>query len=140
MDNLTPAQRAKCMSKIKRKDTKAERIFRKAIWHKGIRGYRIDVNQPGKPDLFFPRIRLAVFIDGYFWHKCSECFVKPKSNQDYWLPKIERNVERDRENENKLEKMGIEVIRFWEHDIKKNLDQIIEKFVEKYEEIKNKTL
>jgi DNA mismatch endonuclease, patch repair protein len=140
MDNLTSAQRAKCMAHIKRKDTKAEIVFRKAIWHTGTKGYRIDVNLPGRPDLFFPRYKLAIFIDGCFWHKCPECFVKPKSNQDYWLPKIERNVERDRENEIELRKKGIKVIRFWEHNINKNLDSIIEEFVEKYEEIKNKTL
>lgn len=140
MDNLTPAQRAKCMSLIKRKDTKAELVFRKAIWNKGIRGYRIDVNLPGRPDLFFSRYKLAVFIDGCFWHKCPKCFVKPKTNQNYWLPKIERNVERDRECEKELDKMGITVIRFWEHDVKKNLDQVIEEFNQKYDEITNKVL
>jgi len=140
MDNLTPAQRTKCMSHIKRKDTKAEIVFRKAIWNKGMKGYRIDVNLPGRPDLFFPRYKLAIFIDGCFWHKCPECFVKPKSNQEYWLPKIERNIERDRDNEIELRKLGIDIIRFWEHDVKKNLGQIIEEFIEKYEEIKNNTL
>lgn len=137
MDNLTSAQRKKCMSHIKRRDTKAEVIFRKAIWNNGIKGYRIDVNLPGRPDIYFPRYKIAIFIDGCFWHKCPECFVEPKSNQEYWLPKIDRNVERDKENEIKLNQIDIDVIRFWEHDVKQNLDNIVDDFINAYEKKKN---
>lgn len=138
MDNLTEAQRSKCMSHIKRRDTKVEVIFRKAIWNQGIRGYRIDVNLPGRPDIYFPRYEIAVFIDGCFWHKCPECYSEPKSNKEYWLPKIERNASRDRINEEKLNDLGIIVIRFWEHEIKKDLDKTIAKFNNLLTEIKSK--
>jgi len=125
------------MSHIKRKDTKAELSFRKAIWNKGIKGYRIDVNLPGRPDIFFPRYKIAVFIDGCFWHKCPKCYSEPKSNKDYWLSKIDRNVERDKENEIKLNQNDIDVIRFWEHDVKQNLDNIVDEFINAYEKKKN---
>lgn len=136
MDNLTKNQRKKCMSHIKRRDTKIEVVFRKAIWNRGVRGYRIDVNLPGKPDIFFPKYKIAVFIDGCFWHKCPLCYSEPKSNKEYWIPKIDKNVERDRRNEKELKDMGIQVFRFWEHDISKNLEGTIEKFVQSFTEIK----
>lgn len=132
MDNLTESQRSKCMSHIKRRDTKTEIIFRKALWNIGIRGYRIDVNLPGRPDLFFPKYKIAVFIDGCFWHKCPTCYVEPKSNKVYWIPKIENNVRRDRENEKKLGEIGIQVIRYWQHEVEKNLESTVNDFIKKY--------
>jgi len=132
MDNLTSAQRAKCMAHIKRKDTKAEIVFRKAIWHTGTKGYRIDVNLPGRPDLFFPRYKLAIFIDGCFWHKCPKHYRPPKSNQKYWLPKMAKNVQRDREINKILKKEGWTVLRFWEHDINGNMDECVNKIKNVY--------
>ena len=140
MDNLTLSQRKKCMSHIKRRDTVTEIMFRKAIWAIGIKGYRIDIKLPGRPDIYFPKYKMAVFIDGCFWHKCPKCFIEPKSNKEYWLPKIERNVERDKQNEIKLKKLGVSVVRYWEHDVRKDLDKIIGDFRKKYEEARRKSL
>lgn len=120
--NTTP-ERSQLMSKIRGKDTQPEIIFRKALWSEGLR-YRLNVSKlPGKPDVVFRKYKLAVFIDGDFWHgyKWEEKKLRIKSNADYWIKKIERNMERDLENTYALQKMGYMVFRFWEHQIKKDL-------------------
>lgn len=126
------------MSQIRSKDTKVEVIFRKRLWSNHYSGYRLKAKLSGKPDLFFSKQKIAVFIDGCFWHKCPHCFVKPKSKIDYWDKKIERNVERDKEITQKLYNDGIEVVRFWEHEVKKNLDDCVKRFQDKYETKQNK--
>lgn len=125
-DCFTKEKRSKVMSKIKSKNTKPELKLRKALWAKGYR-YRIHTKLHGKPDITFPSRKIAIFIDGCFWHKCPKCYKKPKSNQKYWIPKIERNVERDKENIRNLKKLGWKTIRIWEHDIKKNIELVIKK-------------
>ena len=125
MDKMTKDQRSHCMSQIKSKNTKPEIVFRKAIWEAKIRGYRLSSKVIGKPDLFFPKIGIAVFIDGCFWHKCPKCFKKPKSEQDYWNKKIKRNVKRDAEINQKLCNNNIRVLRFWEHDIRNNIEACV---------------
>jgi DNA mismatch endonuclease, patch repair protein len=137
MDNLTIEQRSFCMSRIRSSNTKAELAFRKLIWGLGYNGYRLKAKMPGKPDLFFPRRKLAVFIDGCFWHKCSNCFVRPKSRKEYWDKKIDNNVLRDIKTNSKLAESGIDTLRFWEHEIKKEIISCIDRFKEKYEETKN---
>jgi DNA mismatch endonuclease (patch repair protein) len=122
-DKLTKEQRSYCMSRIRAQNTLPEIKFRKFIWKKGTRGYRIKNKISGKPDLYFPRKKVAVFLDGCFWHKCPKCFVKPKSKNEYWDQKIENNMMRDKKINAKLRKEGITVIRIWEHDIKKDLDK-----------------
>lgn len=72
---------------------------------------------PGKPDFFFPSEKLAVFVDGCFWHGCPTCGHVPKSNSAFWRAKIQRNRERDESATEKLEAIGIKVIRFWEHEL-----------------------
>lgn len=124
--NTTP-ERSKLMSKIKGKNTTPEIIFRKALWAAGIR-YRINVSKlPGKPDIVFRKYRLVVFIDGDFWHgyNWEEKKLRIKSNADYWIKKIERNMERDLENNAVLEEMGYTVLKFWEHQVKKDLHSCI---------------
>lgn len=138
MDNLTPKQRSLCMSRIKYKNTKPELFFRKLIWAGNIRGYHLKNNLKGKPDLFFSKQKIAVFIDGCFWHKCPKCFVKPKSNSTYWNKKINNNVKRDAETTRWLQNEGIHVIRIWEHEIKKNPKKSLSRFKKIYEKtIKN---
>lgn len=122
MGMLTKEQRSYCMSRIASKNTKPEIIFRKYLWNVGVRGYRLHNKLPGKPDLYFGHRKTAVFIDGCFWHMCSTCFVKPKSNNEYWDKKLSRNVQRDKEVNKLLGEMNITVLRLWEHDIKKDLD------------------
>lgn len=120
---MTKKQRSHCMSQVKGKNTKLEIVFRKYIWKKGLKGYRLHGKLPGKPDLFFGPKKVAVFIDGCFWHKCPICYKGPKTNKKFWSAKIRSNVERDLDNDIKLKDMGIEPIRFWEHEIKENINK-----------------
>lgn len=122
MDVHTKKQRSFNMSQIKGKNTNPEIQFRKYIWIRGIRGYRLHSKIKGKPDLYFPKKKIAVFIDGCFWHQCPICFKKPKTNKKFWSNKIRENVERDLNTDIFLEKQGINVIRLWEHEIKTDID------------------
>lgn len=125
----TTKERSKHMSKIKGKNTKPEMIFRKALYCSGVR-YRINFKTlPGKPDLSNITKRFVIFIDGEFWHgyNWEEKRGKIKSNRAFWIPKIERNMQRDRENNILLEQMGYKVFRFWEHEVAKGLVGCIEK-------------
>ena len=80
---------------------------------------------PGRPDITFVGRRIAVFVDGCFWHHCPTCFVRPKSNNEYWDAKIERNIKRDIEVTKLVSGEGYHVIRLWEHDILKNTDHCV---------------
>ncbi|SEP92509.1 T/G mismatch-specific endonuclease [Hyunsoonleella jejuensis] len=119
----TTKKRSKIMSKIRGKNTKPELLFRKALWAKGVR-YRVDSKSlPGKPDVSIKKHRLAIFIDGEFWHGYNWDERKPKlkTNREFWRPKIERNMQRDREVNQQLKDMGFTVFRFWTKEIKENL-------------------
>ena len=120
----TTKERSQLMSKIRGKDTKPEIALRKALWAKGIRYRKNYKKLEGNPDIYISRAKLAIFIDGEFWpgHNWEEKKQKIKSNRGYWIPKIERNMVRDRENMQKLEYAGITVLRFWEQEIKKDLE------------------
>ena len=115
------------MQAIKSKDTSIELSLRKALWKKGIRYRKNYKKLPGKPDIALTKHKIAVFCDSDFWHgfEWEERKKRIKSNQEYWIPKIERNMERDREVDSELQKMGWTVIRFWEWQIKKHLDQCV---------------
>jgi DNA mismatch endonuclease (patch repair protein) len=129
----TTKQRSKLMGKIKSQDTKPEIKLRKALWNLGYR-YRKNVKKlPGKPDLVFFQYKLIIFIDGEFWHGYNwvEKKIQIKSNRDFWIPKIERNMQRDKENYKLLFELGWSVIRFWEHEIRKNIEDCISQ-VENY--------
>tara|TARA_R110002049_G_scaffold2324_2_gene17006 strand:- start:227 stop:697 length:471 start_codon:yes stop_codon:yes gene_type:complete len=123
----TTKKRSKIMSRIKGKNSKPELIFRKALWAKGIR-YRINNKKlPGKPDVSIQKYKLAIFIDGEFWHgyNWNERKKTIKSNRGFWIPKIERNMQRDREVNQQFFEMGYTVFRFWARDIKTELDKCI---------------
>jgi len=120
LDVLTRKQRAYCMSRIRGRDTGPESRFRKALWALGVR-YRIRNRLPGRPDLVIPRARIAIFVDGCFWHHCPKHFVMPRTNRNFWRQKIGANRERDRNVNRKLRCDGWKVVRIWEHDIEKNL-------------------
>jgi len=121
------------MSQIKNKNTKIEIELRKHIWKNGIKNYRVKNKIQGKPDLYFPKLRIAVFVDGCFWHKCPKCFRWPKTNKEFWQKKIKANIKRDKELNKKLKNQKISVIRFWEHDLRKNLDKCFARFKKHYE-------
>ena len=120
MDIMTQQQRSDLMSKIHGKNTKPELFLRLFLWSKGVRGYRIHKKLPGKPDLYFGPEKVAVFIDGCFWHKCPECYRAPKTNKRFWTAKIKRNIARDIQVDVSLREMGIKSIRFWEHEVMKD--------------------
>lgn len=134
MDKHTPQQRKKNMQAIKNKDSCIELLLRRELWNRGLR-YRKNVNKIfGKPDIVFIGKKIAVFCDSEFWHgyNWEERKNDIKSNQGFWIPKIERNMERDREVTEKLESEGWVVLRFWGNEIKKKPAQcadIIEKVV-----------
>lgn len=134
MDKHTPEQRRRNMQAVKNKDSQIELLLRQELWSRGLR-YRKNVNRIyGKPDIVFIGKKVAVFCDSEFWHgyNWEERKKDFKSHQEFWIPKIERNMERDAEVTAQLESEGWTVIRFWGNEIKKNTAQcadIIEKAV-----------
>lgn len=124
-DVLTKKQRKYNMSRIKNKNSLIELNLRKYLWKNNIKGYRIHYNIYGKPDIFFTKSKLAVFIDGCFWHKCPKCYIKSETNSSFWNKKIKDNIKRDKKTDFELKKMHIKVIRFWGHEIKKNPNKCI---------------
>ena len=123
MDVLTTEQRHKNMQRIRGKDTKAEVILRKALWHKGIRYRKNYKALPGKPDIAITKFRIAVFVDGGFWH-ARDHEEHPgeqiQTNIAFWTKKLKRNVERDKEVNQVLLELGWLVLRYWDSDIKKD--------------------
>lgn len=132
MDNLTKEQRHKNMLHIRSSNTKPEIILRKALWHKGVRYRKNYKGLPGKPDIVITRCKIAIFVDGDFWHGKNMTAIdnQIQSNRSYWLPKIRRNKERDAEVNDALTEQGWIVLRFWESDIKKQLESCIAKILE----------
>jgi len=126
-DVLTPEQRRLNMERIRGKNTSPELKIRRLLCAEGIRGYRIHYDLPGKPDIVFVRKKIAIFIDGCFWHKCPVCFIEPDTRKDFWLEKINRNVSHDRKTDEELLSLGWKVLRFWEHDIRKEPETVVKK-------------
>ncbi len=125
----TTPQRSKIMSKIRGKNTKPELAFRKALYAKGYR-YRIDYKKLiGKPDIALPKYKTVIFIDGDYWHGryWEERKPKIKTNREFWIAKFERNIQRDTEVNLALNQIGYTVFRFWESEIKKELESCLEK-------------
>ena len=121
MDNLSPGDRKKNMSRIRSKgNSSTERRLRCALVGAAISGFRMHMKSlPGRPDFAFPLHKVAVFVDGCFWHGCPECYVRPKSNQQYWDKKLIGNRARDTRVNSELIDMGWAVVRIWEHSMKK---------------------
>lgn len=132
MDNLTKEQRHKNMLHIRSNNTKPEIMLRKALWHRGIRYRKNYKGLLGKPDIVITRCKIAIFVDGDFWHGKNMTAIdnQIQSNRSYWLPKIRRNKERDAEVNDALTEQGWIVLRFWESDIKKQLESCIAKILE----------
>jgi DNA mismatch endonuclease (patch repair protein) len=107
------------MSRIKGKDTQPEIILRKVLSKAGLKGYRLHYKLPGKPDIVFPKNRIAIFIDGCFWHKCPSCFIKPGTNKTFWKENIDSNVKRDKAVTTELKGRGWRVLRIWEHELRR---------------------
>lgn len=120
-DNHSKEVRSKNMSRIRSTNTKPEETVRKYLFSKGLR-YRKNVRAlPGCPDIVLRKYNTVVFVNGCFWHHHNcERFKWPKSNQEYWVPKITRNEERDKKNQALLSEMGWKVIVIWECQLKKD--------------------
>ena len=130
-DVLTKKQRSYNMACIKSKNTGPELVLRRQLAKNKVRGYRLHYKIFGKPDLVFSKKKLAVFIDGCFWHKCPDCFVKPSSRTEFWKKKIKNNVKRDNEVNNLLVKNGWKVLRILEHELRKNPDKACLKIIKR---------
>ncbi len=127
----TTKQRSDLMSKIKSQDTKPEIKLRKALWKLGFR-YRKNVRKlPGTPDIVLTKYKLIIFVDGEFWHgyNWDEKKLKIKANRAFWIPKIERNMQRDNFNNKKLANYGWHVMRFWEQELKKDFESCVDQIV-----------
>ena len=120
LDVLSKKQRSYCMSQIKGKNTKPEVVLRKALWNTGFR-HRLKNKLPGNPDIVYPSLKVVIFVDGCFWHKCPKHYQPPKTRVSFWKNKINGNVERDKKNNILLQSKGWLVIRVWEHEIKNSL-------------------
>jgi DNA mismatch endonuclease (patch repair protein) len=106
------------MSRIRKRNTRPEILLRRALFAAGVRGYRLHAKLPGRPDVVFLKARLAVFVDGCFWHQCRGCKIPvPRSNRAYWAPKLARNIARDRRNNVQLRALGWSVLHLWEHQV-----------------------
>ena len=135
----TTKKRSEIMSKIRGKNTKPEVDFRKALWHKGYRYRKNYKKLPGNPDIVMNKYKVVIFIDGEFWHgyNWEQKKGKIKSNRGFWIPKIERNMQRDIETNTKLKEMGYKIFRFWEHQIKKEKEKCMQQIISYIEICKN---
>ena len=141
MTKKKPEQIRKNMQSVHNKDSQIELTLRRELWRRKLR-YRKNVNHIfGKPDIAFIGLKIAVFVDSEFWHgydwqnKQSEI----KSNRDFWIPKIERNMQRDLEVTERLQSDGWTVIRVWGNDIKKDVVSVADRIESVYKEKKNDT-
>ena len=130
MKKSKPMTRSENMARVKNKNTQPEVYLRKLLWHMGFR-YRLNYKGlPGSPDIYIPKYKVVIFVNGCFWHMHENCSYAsiPKNNHDFWKSKLERNVQRDKQNYIKLESMGINVIVVWGCEIKQMMkDKMIEK-------------
>ena len=131
-DTHSKETRSYNMSHIRSTNSKPEELVRKYLFSKGFR-YRKNVRTlPGCPDIVLKKYKTVIFVNGCFWHK-HDCprFVWPSSNEEYWRPKILRNVERDRENSEKLKNLGWKIVTVWECELKKKVfEKTMERLIE----------
>lgn len=129
-DRLNPDQRRTVMARNRGKDTTPETAVRKKLWSHGIR-FRKNYPLFGRPDICFPGKKLTVFIDGCFWHGCQKHYVQPQTRIEFWKEKMEKNRARDAEVNERLCAEGWIVLRFWEHEIRENLDGCVAQIAHK---------
>lgn len=127
-ENVSP-ERSKIMGAIRGKGARStEVLFRMALARQHIKGWKVHPRSMiGNPDFFFPESQVVVFVDGCFWHGCPKCGHIPKTNEAFWKAKILRNRQRDQQTNRNLKTNSYHVVRFWEHEIKEELGQCINK-------------
>lgn len=122
----TSAETTARMRRVRQRDTPPEMKLRRALWRAGLR-YRLGVRvERTRPDIVFTRQRVAVFVDGCFWHGCPRHYVSPVRNARFWRAKLERNMARDKQDTLKLEDAGWRVLRFWECEVDENVAALVE--------------
>lgn len=123
---------SKVMSANKDRNTKPELQLRKALWESGLKGYRLHWKKaPGRPDICWPGKKVAVFVNGCYWHRCPYCDLPlPKSNTQWWKEKFEKNVLRDERKVQELEDAGWKVLIVWECEVKKDLENVVKNVAE----------
>jgi DNA mismatch endonuclease, patch repair protein len=122
MDVFTPAKRSDVMSRIlSRGNRSTDRKLAAILRAHKISGWKMHTSTVlGRPDFYFPVHRIAIFVDGCFWHACKKCFRMPTSNRVFWVTKLSKNTKRDREVTRALKQQKITVLRIWEHDLEKS--------------------
>lgn len=136
-DMMTPEQRRKNMQAI-RSISQLESIVSQELWNKGYRFRRNTKDLFGKPDISIKKYKIVIFIDSCFWHQCPLHGNVPKTNVEYWKPKLERNVERDKEVDEYYKQKGWNIKRIWEHEVKKDLEKVVTEiggFIDKYRKL-----
>lgn len=126
MDIFSKLKRSDIMGRIKgRGNRSTERKMAALLRAHHIRGWKFHPPDVlGRPDIYFPHLRIAIFLDGCFWHGCRKCFTMPDQNRPFWAEKIKKNIRRDRQVTRILKKKGIQVIRIWEHDLEKGTSHV----------------
>lgn len=127
-DNLSSEQRTKCMSRVRVRDTDIEKLVRGELHRKGLRFRKHCKHLPGKPDIVFPGCKVAVFIDGDFWHG-YRFPVWAANMAPFWKTKISCNRERDQRNFRKLRAMGWKVLRLWQHEVEQDLQKCVTRVI-----------
>ena len=120
---------SRVMSANKAKNTKPEIALRKVLWSEGYKGYRLNWKRaPGRPDIAYPGKKIAIFVNGCYWHRCPKCDLPlPKTNTEFWEDKFDKNVKRDKKKKDELLSLDWIVLVFWECDIKSNISNSIQK-------------
>lgn len=129
----------KTMSGNRGKDTKLELAVRKALWRDGYHFRKNNRQLLGTPDISFPKLKIVVFLDSCYWHGCPLHFKMPKTNSSFWYQKINRNIERDYEYSTHYQEEGWTLLRFWEHEVKEDLERVV-KTIEYFVDEKRKAV
>ena len=127
-DNVSKKVRSSVMRAIPSRGTRPEVLMRLGLVRSKFKGWRMHSAQlPGKPDFVFPIKKVAIFVDGCFWHGCKECYRGPKSSKRYWSSKLRLNMDRDAKVRKALMSKGWRILRFWEHQVRNNIDMCLSK-------------
>jgi len=120
---------SKSMKSNRSKGTKPEKMLQRILLDSGLKGYRLNwKNAPGRPDVSYPGRKVAIFVNGCFWHRCPKCDLPlPKSNRDFWINKFSRNIMRDRLKIKRLRSLGWKTLIIWECELKKEPKKVSEK-------------